>query len=200
MISKNSKYNRGIPDLLDATKEELMELFKSLPAPTMEEMHGEFYARMVGKRTFRELLTWQFEMQNNLTNGTWIGKAFRQVDEKTGRGYNIFRRANDKIVHNYPMKTMIAPSRYDGKPAFTLIYRAFHSKYGFVHMVDEVRKLGAGQYLLIGTYGLTKKSRMIPDFNILEGPRRPYEGDVGQEKPFELEAELPNYHLINTVR
>ena len=40
MLNQDPKYNRGIPDLTDMTQEELLEYFKTLEAPTIEEMDG----------------------------------------------------------------------------------------------------------------------------------------------------------------
>ena len=40
MLNQDPKYNRGIPDLTDMTQEELLEYFKTLEAPAIEEMDG----------------------------------------------------------------------------------------------------------------------------------------------------------------
>lgn len=193
MIIQDPNYCNGIPDLLHATTEELMELWKTLPAPELEEMNGEYLAQLIGQRSWMDMTVWRMECENPLIHGSWIGKAFRPVDETFGRGYNMFRERNGEIVQVFPMKTLIAPSRFDGKPAYTLVYSAYRSANRFVHMVDEVRKLGEGHYLLIGTYGLTKKQRMKPDFNLLIGPQRPYTQDIGEEMPFDWKEEIPNY-------
>jgi hypothetical protein len=53
--------------------------------------------------------------------GTWLGNAFNGGHEgrQTGQGYNYFRRRG-RVVRSLPMLTCVAPSRFDGKPAFQL--------------------------------------------------------------------------------
>lgn len=193
MIIQHPDFCQGIPDLLHASTEEMMEIWKTLPAPEVSEMNGEYYAHLLGEKSWKDLTVWRMECENPFVHGSWIGKAFRPENETFGRGYNMFRERSGKIVQVFPMKTLLAPSRFDGKPAYTLVYSAFKSANRTVHMVDEVRKLGENYYLLIGTYGLTKKARMKPDFNLLIGPQRPYSQDIGKEMPFDWQLEIPNY-------
>ncbi|MBQ1371156.1 MAG: hypothetical protein IIY38_08515, partial [Clostridia bacterium] len=68
-----------------------------------------------------------------------------------------------------------------------------------VQMVDELRKVGDGTYLLIGTYrGVFKGAKMRPHFWLVEGPYRAYRGDIGRETPkkVDLSKEIPNYKKI----
>ena len=111
----------------------------------------------------------------------WLCKAFRPVDADSGRGYNTFDERG-KVVQRYPMKTLVAPSRFDGKPAYQLIYRHYHSLCGSVHMVDEVRRVAPGLYLGLGTYGPTPALRRIPYPFVLIGPQADYRGDIGRER------------------
>ena len=123
--------------------------------------------------------------------GYWIGKAFRgeQVAEAS-QGYNYFRHWG-RVVRRYPMLTTIAPSRYDGRPAFTLVYRAFHSACASINMVDEVRRVRPGLYLGIGTMGFSTKQRMMPGPFQLEGPQSPYVDDIGRRRAeFDLQQAL----------
>lgn len=77
------------------------------------------------------------------------------------------------------MQTLVAPSRYDGKPAYQLVYRAYHSLCGSMHMVDEVRRVAAGLYLGIGTWGFTDVQRQVGLPFMLAGPVAPYGADLG---------------------
>jgi hypothetical protein len=182
------------PNLLEASPEQLMELFKTLSASTIEEMHGEFNGSLLTQKNLAFDLGWRVALYNPLFPGVWVGKGFRPVSESEGRGYNYFRQGS-KIVQRFPMKNVIAPSRYDRKPAFQLVYRAYHSACGWINMVDEVRKLDDSRYLLIGTIGFTKKQRHIPAFVLLEGPFRPYRGDIGRSyAKLSLEREIPQLH------
>lgn len=185
----------NVNELLEASPDALMALFETLPAPTIEEMNGEFNAQMLTQRTRLVDLGWRASIYNPLWPGIWVGKAFRPVDETSGRGYNYFRVGTDEIVQRFPMKTVIAPSRYDRKPAYQLVYRAYHSACGFVNMTDEVRKLSDGNYLLIGTAGFTAKQRHYDSFFLLQGPVRPYRGDVGRPRQnLSLAREIPQLH------
>jgi hypothetical protein len=182
------------PDLLEASPEQLMELFKTLPAPPIEEMHGEFNGSLLTQKNLAFDLAWRLALYNPLWPGIWVGKGFRPVSEDEGRGYNNFRRGS-KIIQRFPMNTLIAPSRYDRKPAFQLVYRAYHSATGRINMVDEVRKLDDDRYLLIGTVGITKKQRHVPTFVLLEGTVRPYRGDIGRAyAKLSLDREIPQLH------
>lgn len=194
METQNSHTKTYIDNsLLESSPEELMALFKTLKEPKLEEMHGEFNAIMLTQNnTFLDIV-WRVLIYTPFWPGTWAGKAFRPVDESSGRGYNLFRVGAKKIVQRFPMKTLIAPSRYDSRPAYQLIYRAYHSACAMVKMVDEVRILGNGKYLLIGTAGFTRKQRHIASFFLLDGPVRPYRADIGKpRKKYDLAEEIPN--------
>jgi len=123
--------------------------------------------------------------------GHWLSKSFRPVDRERGRGCNGFRHFG-KVVTRFPMATLIAPSRFDGRPAFQLVYRAYVSLFGAMHVVDEVRRLEAGRYLGLGTMGFTSAQRQVPLPFLLEGPTGPYPGDLGEPmRGFRVESELP---------
>jgi hypothetical protein len=78
-----------------------------------------------------------------------------------------------------------------GRPSYQLVYRAFRSYCGFLHMVDEVRRLDERNYLCIGTLGFTQAARRIACPFLLTGPIAPYYGDTGTERPgFRVESEL----------
>ena len=150
MLNQDPKYNRGIPDLTDMTQEELLEYFKTLEAPTIEEMDGEYHTTKLGYHGIRDYLEWRLTCDNPLMNSEWLGKAFHPTGDGMGRGYNLFRKLGGKLTQVYPMRTLIGPSRYDGKPVYTLVYSAFpFTGTWLVQMVDELRKVGDGTYLLI---------------------------------------------------
>ena len=97
-----------------------------------------------------------------------------------------------RVTRQGPFLTLIAPSRFDGRPAYQLVYRAYHSICGFVHMVDEVRRLEVGRYLGIGTVGFTDAQRRVPLPFLLTGPIGPYSGDMGKERAgFDVASDLP---------
>jgi len=186
-------------DFLEASPNRMMETFRSLPAPTILEMHGEYHATLLTQRGLCMDWLWRANLYNPIFPGIWVGKAFRPVSEIAGRGYNYFRRGSSRIVQRFPMKTLIAPSRYDRRPAYQLVYRAFSSICGWVNMVDELRRVDHGRYLLIGTFGFTARQRHCDSYFLLEGPFRPYRGDIGIEQPVDLTREIPALNFPDTA-
>lgn len=166
-----------IDDLKALKQERLMELFLTLPSPTMQEMEGEFRGHLLdtGRFWFIKKPLAHFALNSSLNQGKWLGKGFATTSESEGHGYNSYKRFG-KIRHVFPMKTRIAKSVYDGNDDFELDYTAYHSGAGFVNMIDEVRKVNDDVYLGIGTWGYFKRQRRIPFFFALSGPRAPYTG------------------------
>jgi len=178
-------------DILRLSAEDLVTVFKTLEAPGLEEMHGEYAALLLRQPNLAAALSGHLTCYNPLYPGMWLAKAFRPVSEGRGRGYNTSKHFG-RVVQRFPMATLVAPSRYDGGPAFQLVYRAFKSYCGFIHMVDEVRRLEAGQYLGIGSAGFSDAERRVPRPFLMTGPVAPYRGDIGQERAgFKVEGELP---------
>jgi hypothetical protein len=178
-------------DVLRLDTAELLMLFQKLEAPGLEEMHGEYPAQLLLQPGAVATVAGQLSLYNPLYPGMWLAKAFRPVGDGQGRGYNVFRHFG-RVVQGYAMATLVAPSRYDGGPAFQLVYRAFKSYCGFIHMVDEVRRLDAGQYLGIGTVGFSAAQRQVPRPFLMTGPVAPYRGDIGRERVgFKVASELP---------
>ena len=170
---------------------ELMALFAILPAPDMSEMDGEFAARLLAQPSTAAQLIGQLTVSNPLMPGRWQCKAFRPTSIDQGRGYNGFSQLG-RHVQRYPMLTRLAPSRYDGRPAYTLVYAAFSSMCGAIHMVDEVRRVAPGLYLGIGTWGFSDAQRRVPLPFVLRGPVAAYAKDIGTPKPgFNPDAEIP---------
>lgn len=163
-------------DLHHLSTDELLGLFKTLEAPDIQEMKGEYKASLLAQPNWRAKATGWAAVANPFRG--WLCKAFRPVDGETGRGYNTFLQG-DRVVQLYPMLTLMAPSRFDGQPAYQLVYRHFESACGDLHMVDEVRRIAPGLYLGIGTWGFTKAQRNIPLPFVLEGPVAPYCRDIG---------------------
>lgn len=146
-------------DLTALSSRELLALFADLETPDLAELDGEYAARLLAQPA--PLLKQAYwSVVHNPVVGDWLGKAFDGAPSggDTGRGYNYFRQRG-RVVRRYPMLTCIAPSRFDGKPAFQLVYRAFHSPCATVNMIDEVRRVEPGRYLGIGTACLAGRLR-----------------------------------------
>jgi hypothetical protein len=162
------------------TTYELLTLFHELDAPEVEEMHGDYDARLLSQPSRFAQFTGYLSVGTPLM--PWRSKGFRPVTESRGRGYNSFAPLG-RVIQRYPMATQLTPSRYDGRPAYTLIYAAYRSTCGAVNMVDEVRRLQDGLYLAIGTWGYTDRQRRTPLPFVLEHTGRPYLGDLGTQRP-----------------
>lgn len=182
-------------DLLAMRFKDLMALFARLPAPSIEEMDGEFAARLLAQPSAVAQLIGNLTVNNPLMPGRWLCKAFQPVSAKGGQGYNSFAHLG-RTVQRYPMQTLIAPSRYDRRPAYTLVYAAFRSMCGAIHMVDEVRRVAPGLYLGIGTWGFSDGQRQVPLPFVLRGPIAPYVGHIGRpRKGFNVHQEIPALKL-----
>ncbi|MDX1588188.1 MAG: hypothetical protein R3296_04560 [Oleiphilaceae bacterium] len=190
-----SQADSSTPDVRSMTVDELLALFATLEAPDLSEMDGEYQATLLRQPGLVATLAGQLTVNNPFSPGKWLCKAFRPVDNRHGRGYNTFRQFG-RVVQRFPMHTVIAPSRYDGQPAYQLVYRAYQSLCGDIHMVDEVRRLGEGRYLGIGTWGFSDRQRQVPLPFLLTGPVAAYRGDIGKERPsFRLEKEIPAFSV-----
>lgn len=170
---------------------QLMALFAELPAPTVAEMDGEFAAELLAQPSLVAHYIGQLTVNNPLMPGRWLCKAFQPTSADRGQGYNRFNQLG-RSVRRYPMQTLLAPSRFDGRPAYTLVYAAFDSMCGTIHMVDEVRRVRQGLYLGLGTWGFTDRQRRVPLPFVLSGPTAPYAGHLGHPKPdFDVYQEIP---------
>lgn len=178
-------------DLLAMSLKELMALFARSTAPTVQQMNGEFAARLLTQPSKLAQIIGEVTVNNPLMPGRWLCKAFKPISVERGRGYNSFAHLG-RTVQRYPMETLIAPSRYDGRPAYTLVYASFRSMCGAVNMVDEVRQVGPNLYLGIGTWGFTDAQRRIPLPFVLRGPMAPYARDIGKHKKmFDVRQAIP---------
>lgn len=158
---------------------ELLKLFATLEAPTIEEMDGEYAAHLLAQPGWIATSVGHMATSNLL--GSWRCKAFRPLDADSGCGYNGFA-FRGRVIQRYPMRTLVAPSRFDGRPAYYLVYRYFRSLCGDINMVDEVRRVAPGLYLGIGTWGYTRAQRQVPYPFLLEGPEAPYRRDIGRAR------------------
>jgi hypothetical protein len=179
-------------DLLAMSIQELMALFARSAAPTLQQMNGEFAARLLAQPSKAAQVIGNLTVNNPLMPGCWLCKAFQPTSDDRGRGYNAFAHLGRK-VQRYPMETLIAPSRYDGRPAYTLVYASFRSMCGAINMVDEVRQVGPDLYLGIGTWGFSDAQRRIPLPFVLRGPVAPYASDIGtHKKGFDARQAIPS--------
>ncbi len=178
-------------DVHELSAEETLEVFKTLECPSLGEMNGEYKGEQLRQPGIVSTIISTLFTNNPLLFGKWLSKSFRPVDDAGGRGYNSLTHFGS-VTRQGPMRTLIAPSRFDGRPAYQLVYRDYHSICGFLHMVDEVRRLDAGRYIGIGTVGFTDAQRRVPLPFLPTGPIGPYGGDMGRERVgFDVVRNLP---------
>ncbi len=154
----------------------LLELFCELDAPTLDQMHGDYASELLRQPTATATVLGRAAVDRPLWR--WRSKGFRPVDARTGRGYNSFR-VGSRIVQRYPMQTRLGPSRFDGRPAYHLLYPAFRSTCGAIGMVDELRVAGDGVFLGVGTWGFSDARRHVALPFLLTDVGRPYLADIG---------------------
>lgn len=162
-------------DLRFMTLDELVSLFHRLPAPSFDEMHGEFAATLLEQGSGSAFITAQVTLN---IKGRWLCKAFEPTGPNEGHGYNTFMTPRG-VKRAVRMRTRIGPSKIpgDSNDSFHLEYADLNDfKRGgpggaLVHtMFDELREAAPGLYLGIGRAGFTKKQVSELHPFILEGP------------------------------
>lgn len=170
--------------LHEMSRDEALDLWKALSAPTPNELNGEYtgYFHDGGDEVIREAKTKFFY---HSPCGFWLGKAYQPGDDGRGEGYNLFRNADGIAQRFRRFETGIGPSSVDGRPSLTMYYRAFHNYAGDMDLIDEIRRIDDGVYLCIytGTEAVpgfsTKKqgqARTEPELFALTGPIGPWVG------------------------
>jgi hypothetical protein len=130
--------------LLSLSQAEQEALWRTLPAPSLEEMNGHYMGlgpQADNPEVQKRYAAYMFDEKS--VRGAWLGKAFRPLSATMGEGYNRWRFPGGRIERNLRMATRIANSVIDGKPAYILDYPAFNQ----TTLVDELRKLDDGVYL-----------------------------------------------------
>ncbi len=166
-------------DLRIMPRDRVLDLYHQLPAPSFDEMHGEFAASLLDQGTARGYLQGAFAVN---FGGRWLCKAFEPTGPNEGHGYNSFMTPRG-VRRAARMRTRVGPSKLPGDPndAFHLEYADFNTlrRGGVIGavlntMFDEVRKVAPGLYLGIGRVGFTEKARAQLHPFLLEGPVAPF--------------------------
>lgn len=176
-LSENKWTNEKLASL---GTNKLKDLFMSLPAPTIDEINGEYKAFYIGADNGPiSNLIWEISANWNLYSGKWYGKSFKPTSEMTGYGFNNMKKFG-MHVRRWPMKTKIGTSVYDKKDVYELDYSYYYSAAGIVSMKDEIRKVQDGLYLGIGHWKLPIIGiRMTSVWFTLSGPIGPFDDTGG---------------------
>lgn len=144
---------------------ELKILFRSLSAPPLQELSGEYDAQLLDQGGYLAGLIVHTFFH---AGGKWTGKAFAPTSSGQGVGYNTFQRRG-RTIQQFPMRTYRALGQ-GGGPSVFLEYASLNR--GIVSsMVGEVRRVDAGLYLGFGVVGPSPQRR-IPF--LLAGPQRAF--------------------------
>jgi hypothetical protein len=125
------------------TSDELVDLWRTLDAPTLEEMYGEYQGTMIYPKSVEHARIRKVEGP-----GEWVGKAFAPIPtgKYPGQGYNLWFMPNG-LVRTMRYAGEVAASLIDGRPALMGYYGAFQSHNKDNGMTNEVRKLGDGLFV-----------------------------------------------------
>jgi hypothetical protein len=160
-----------LEELIKLNREQVVDLFRTLEAPALEELTGEFTGhvpdggdpenrRRIDERMFNE----------NSWLGYWLGKAYRVTGDNVGEGYNMGRRPDGRTDRFLRFGTYVGPSQIDGQPSIVMTYSSFNNPSGNRDLIDEIRKLSDGVYLGLGSARAEDGSRTRPGPFVLTGP------------------------------
>lgn len=149
---------------------EIAELYSTLRAPSLEEMHGEYRGGYIGCGHLFSDSMWKLAAYNPLM-GVWQGKAFELTSKNEGRGFNLTVKFG-RIVRKWPMRTTMGTSFIDGKEVFLLDYPFYSSLAAFAKMTDEIRKIDDNLFLGIGHW--KPLITLASVWFTLSGPIKPY--------------------------
>ena len=172
-IAKTQEWTRE--NIMELTRDEVIELWKQCPAVEMTELVGEFDGLIpnAGDEE-RQKRTAEVMYNENSRTGYWLGKAFWPLSKTRGDGYNRYRWPGGRIERYMRFGTEMGTSLIDGKPSLIMHYGAYHLRLlpegQENRLVDEIRKLADGIYLGVGTTELPDGSRSEPGHFVLAGP------------------------------
>lgn len=138
--------------VMQLSREEITELWKTLPAPEFSELEGEYegHVPMLGAdEAFIKMINETMKNEEG-PYGLWIGKAFNVTGENRGEGYNHWRKPGTNGIRNMRYRTGIEISEIDGNPALMMDYSPFIDPSQTRYFKDEVRKLNDDIHILMG--------------------------------------------------
>jgi hypothetical protein len=159
--------------LLKMTWEEMIELWKTLPAPEMDELIGEYKAHLPLVGTDEE---YQKNILASMYNqdgpqGVWLGKAYNVTGDNEGEGYNHWAKKGTDGFRVLRYKTSIKDSKVDGKPALVMDYAPYRPADQAWNFEDDVRKLNDEFYIGYGFFVAAETGdRTVAGLFVLSGP------------------------------
>jgi hypothetical protein len=184
-LSETTTSTVWTPATLNAlSREELIELFRGLPSPTVQEFDGEFDG--YGAVYLEDLEDHYLQMGL----GKWLGKGYRAepYGDWEGHGYNLWG-TRDGVARRIKFGWGLGTSMLDGGPCIVMHYSAFSNMYADLDLIDEIRRVDDGLYLGLAITAEPSplapdpggpNGRSFPSTFLLEGPTAPW---VGPDDP-----------------
>jgi hypothetical protein len=159
--------------VLQLNYRELCSLFRTLDAPTVREMHGEYrLGELAQQSLLQRLVVLSFSIKSSQ-----LCKAFEPTAPDRGHGYNgvVTDRGVERKMF---FEVSIRPSRIDGRDSLHITYDHHNPDDRVLRsIVDELRKVDEGLYLGLGYAGKRGHERVLWPF-MLEGPEAPFVPDI----------------------
>jgi hypothetical protein len=179
----------NLDDLSATPLKNLIELFLTLPSPSLDETRGEFDGHSpayLGEMDSR---------YREVGLGRWLGKGYASepLDQWAGHGYNIWDTGHG-VVRRTRFGWSLGSSALDRGACLVMHYRAFASVLADLDVIDEIRRVKEGIYLGIVTtrepsflcpHPGGPDGRSYPSTFLLSGPVRPW---IGPDNPPERAA------------
>lgn len=172
--------NWSVERLLTMTKEEVIALWATLPAVSLDELQGHFTGIIPNPgNPERQASTFDYMYDENSVRGYWLGKAYRKTGDNEGEGYNRWRVPGGKVERRSRFTTEIGRSFFDGKPSLLMYYGAYRAD--APSFVDEIRKLEDYIYVGVGSV-LDAEGKRNPGHFILTGPTDDWVGGASGDR------------------
>lgn len=144
-----------------------------MPAPSLKKLKGEY--RAVNPPSGILAGSVQFLTDYFFGPGKWIGKAFMPLDERKGKGYNIFSMESKggkiRVYRTRKIDTFIGKSAYDGRNSCHLVYERNNS-FPIDSMKDELRMVNEKLFIGLGHMALGGGSINPSPFIVYGNPEK----------------------------
>ncbi len=164
MIGQSLSYREKdrLAEILAARRFCLKMMYWKLPAPEINEIHGQYEAQLLDQG---DRLGGFFTRLAFGSRGTWVGKAFCPLSDDRGEGYNAFGSVETPSIA-LPMDTYIDHSHITPGLSYILDYR-LKNRGPIRWLRGELRQVSSEVLLGIGTFGprnrkLHRLRRVIP--------------------------------------
>ncbi len=162
-------------DIERLSKADIMQLFYASKPPDIAELQGEYKTRMLHAGIYGK--TDDLYVNFLMGPGKWTGDAFLPLTEKSGHGYNLFRRkenGKEQLNRTLKMDTNIGRSVFDAKDSLHVVYRR-HAKGLNKSMQDELRKINDELYLGLAYFSWAG-GKINPFAFVVYGKPSPWKG------------------------